>query len=83
MNSCTQKKITLANGKVIRLRQATPEEQESAEVRSLRHAAKVAGLTAVAKAFAHGLPITIGRNGKLIQIYPDGHEVVLGELRKL
>ena len=83
MSPYTKKEITLANGKVVRMRQATPAEQESPETCSLRHAAKVAGEIAVAKAFSKGLPITIGREGKLIQIYPDGHEVVLGELRKL
>lgn len=82
MSPHVKKEITLADGKVIRIRQATPAEQESAETRSLRHAAKVAGETAVAKAFSKGLPITIGRAGKLIQVYPDGREVVLGELRK-
>lgn len=74
--------IPLADGTEIRIRQATPAEQESAKTRSLRHAAKVAGKTAVAKTFSKGLPITIGREGKLIQIYPDGHEVILGELRR-
>lgn len=83
MSPYTKKEITLANGKVVRMRQATPAEQESTETCSLRHAAKVAGEIAEAKAFSKGLPITIGREGKLIQIYPDGHEVVLSELRKL
>lgn len=48
--------IKLVNGKVIRIRRATPAQQNNAETRSLRHAAKVAGETAVAQAFSRSLP---------------------------
>lgn len=77
-----KKEITLADGKVIHVRYATKAQRESSEISSLRHAAKVAGQTAVAKAFSKGLPITIGRNGKLIHVFPNGHETIIGELRK-
>lgn len=76
------REIKLPNGKIIKIKRATPAQQNSAETRSLRYAAKIAGEIAVSRTFAQGLPITIGRNGKLIHVFPDGHEEIIGELRK-
>jgi len=44
----------------------------------LAAAAAAASKAAVERTFAAGRPITIFRDGKLIQIYPDRHEEVIG-----
>lgn len=36
----------------------------------------------IEKTWAAGRPITVGRDGKVIQIYPDGSEVVISEYGK-
>jgi len=77
-----KKEITLDNGKIIKVSHATKEQRENTEISSLRRAAKIAGQNAVEKAFSKGLPITIGRNGKLIHVFPDGRETIIGELSK-
>lgn len=51
----------------------TPEEQKLADC------AKEASRKAVQAAFAAGLSITIGRDGKLIRVDPDGTETIIGE----
>jgi len=48
------------------------------EDRMLAAAAAAASKAAVERTFAAGRPITVFRDGKLIQIYPDRHEVVIG-----
>lgn len=39
-----------------------------------------AGRKAVAESFRLGLPVTGTKNGRIVKIYPDGREVVLGDL---
>ena len=46
----------------------------------LAEAAKEASREAVAQAFAAGLSILVGKNGKLVRIDPDGTETVLEDL---
>ncbi|MDD4804955.1 MAG: hypothetical protein PHN69_07425 [Candidatus Pacebacteria bacterium] len=37
----------------------------------------------IEETWAAGRPITVGRDGKVIEIYPDGHEVVISDTGKL
>ncbi len=50
------------------------------EAKMLAEAAKAASREAVAQAFAAGLSILVGKDGKLVRIAPDGTETVLGDL---
>ncbi len=50
------------------------------EAKMLSEAAKAASRAAVAKAFAAGLSIVVGKDGKLVRIAPDGTETVLRDL---
>lgn len=52
----------------------------SDEEKKLAAAAEAASREAVQAAFAAGLSITVGKNGKLIEIAPDGTETILGDL---
>ena len=52
----------------------------SAEEKKLAAAAAAASRDAVQAAFAAGLSITVGKNGKLVEIAPDGTETVIGDL---
>jgi len=49
------------------------------EEKKLVACAKAASRDAVRAAFAAGLSITIGRDGKIIQVAPDGTETIIGE----
>ncbi len=55
-------------------------EELTGEAKMLAEAAKAASREAVAKAFAAGLSILVGKDGKLVRIDPDGTETVLGDL---
>ena len=68
--------ITLPNGEVIPVVSAE-FAKETAETVRLRTSAAKAGANAVANALAKGIPVTIMRNGALIQINPDRTETVI------
>lgn len=46
----------------------------------LAEAAREASRDAVKRAFAAGLSITIAKDGKLVEISPDGTETIVGDL---
>lgn len=50
------------------------------EEKKLAAAAASASRDAVQAAFAAGLSITIGKNGKLVEVAPDGTETIIGDL---
>jgi len=50
------------------------------EAKVLAEAAKAASREAVKQAFAAGLSIVVGKDGKLVRIAPDGTETVIGDL---
>lgn len=52
----------------------------SDEEKKLAAAAEAASREAVRQAFAAGLSITVGENGKLVEIAPDGTKTILGDL---
>ena len=68
--------ITLPNGEVVPVVSAE-FAKETAETVRLRTSAAKAGANAVANALAKGIPVTIMRNGALIQINPDRTETVI------
>ena len=68
--------ITLPNGEIIPVVSAE-FAKETAETVRLRTSAAKAGANAVANALAKGIPVTIMRDGALIQINPDRTETVI------
>lgn len=46
----------------------------------LAQAAREASRDAVKRAFAAGLSITIAKNGKIVEVSPDGTETIIGDL---
>ena len=68
--------ITLPNGEIIPVVSAE-FAKETAETVRLRASAAKAGTNAVANALAKGIPVTIMRDGALIQINPDRTETVI------
>ena len=70
--------VTLPNGVTVPVIPAK-FVKETAETRRLRESAARASANAVAKTLAQGIPVTIMRDGKLIQINPDRTETVIGE----
>ena len=77
-NKITQ--VTLPNGDVVPVVYVEPGK-ESAEAKRLRASAEKAGAQAAARALAEGIPITVMRDGVLIQINPDRTETVVEVLR--
>ena len=71
--------VTLPNGDVVPVIPAK-YAKETAETKRLRESAARAGDNAIAKALANGIPVTILRDGVLIQINPDLSETVLEKL---
>ena len=71
--------ITLPNGEVVPVVSAE-FAKETAETVRLRTSAAKAGANAVANALAKGIPVTIMRNGALIQINPDRTETIVEAL---
>ena len=71
--------ITLPNGEIIPVVSAE-FAKETAETVRLRTSAAKAGANAVANALAKGIPVTIMRDGALIQINPDRTETVIEDL---
>ena len=68
--------ITLPNGEIVPVVSAE-FAKETAETVRLRTSAAKAGANAVANALAKGIPVTIMRDGALIQINPDRTETVI------
>ena len=68
--------VTLPNGVTVPV---VPAEfaKETAETRRLRASAAKAGANAAARTLAKGIPVTIMRDGVLIQINPDRTETIL------
>ena len=54
-------------------------ENTPAEAEMYAQVALKASREAVARTWAAGLPITILKDGKIVDVYPDGHEVVIEE----
>ena len=72
--------IKLPNGETVPVISAE-FVKETAETSRLRASAAKAGSNAVANALAKGIPVTIMRNGALIQINPDRTETVIEVLQ--
>ena len=68
--------ITLPNGETVPVVSAE-FARETAEIKRLRASAARASANAVANALAKGIPVTIMRDGALIQINPDRTETVI------
>ena len=79
MSPVKTKQITLPNGEIVPVVSAK-SARETAETKRLRDSAAKAGSKAVAKALAKGIPVTIMRDGNLIQINPDRTETVIEAL---
>ena len=73
------KTMTLPDGKVIPVFPFQAGTELSPEAAALQKSAERASKNAVQAAFAKGLPVTIGRDGKILRLYPDGHEEIVGE----
>ena len=76
MSPTKNTQITLPNGEVVPVVSAE-FAKETAETVRLRTSAAKAGANAVANALAKGIPVTIMRDGALIQINPDRTETVI------
>ena len=71
--------ITLPNGEVVPVVPAK-FAKETTETKRLRASAARAGAKAVANALAKGIPVTVMRDGVLIQINPDRTETIVEAL---
>ena len=71
--------VTLPNGDVVPVIPAK-YAKETPEITCLRESAARTGANAIAKSLANGVPVTILRDGVLIQINPDHSETVLEKL---
>ena len=71
--------VTLPNGDVVPVIPAK-FAKETPEITRLCESAARAGANAIAKSLANGVPVTILRDGVLIQINPDHSETVLEKL---
>ena len=76
MSPAKTTQITLPNGEVVPV-YPVESVQETEETKRLRESAERAGANAIAKAFSKGIPVTIMRDGVMIQINPDRTETVL------
>lgn len=79
MSPTAIKQITLPNGEVVPVVSAE-FARETPETKRLRTSAAKAGANAVTKALAKGIPVTVMRDGILIQINPDRSETVIEAL---
>ncbi len=70
------KQITLPNGEVVPVVSAE-FAKDTPETKRLRTSAARAGANAVAQTLAKGIPVTVMRNGVLVQINPDRTENVI------
>ena len=71
--------ITLPNGETVPVVSAE-FAKETAEIKRLRASAARASANAVANALAKGIPVTVMRDGVLIQINPDRTETIVEAL---
>ena len=71
--------ITLPNGETVPVVSAE-FARETAEIKRLRASAARASANAVANALAKGIPVTVMRDGVLIQINPDRTETIIKAL---
>ena len=71
--------ITLPNGETVPIVSAE-FAKETAEIKRLRASAARASANAVANALAKGIPVTVMRDGVLIQINPDRTETIIKAL---
>ena len=71
--------ITLPNGETVPVVSAE-FAKETAEIKRLRASAARASANAVANALAKGIPVTVIRDGVLIQINPDRTETIIKAL---
>ena len=71
--------ITLPNGETVPVVSAE-FAKETAEIKRLRASAARASANAVANALAKGIPVTVMRDGVLIQINPDRTETIIKAL---
>ena len=79
MNPTKITQITLANGKTIPVIPRNAAE-ETEETKTLRKIAAEAGHQAYLEALAHGLSVTIAKDGKLVRVAPNGEETIIGTL---
>lgn len=79
MEQVIKNQITLTNGHVIKVVKANSSHQDEESIAVAAAAAK-AGSNAVKEAFAQGKPVTVGRNGNIIRLYPNGTEEIIGTL---
>ena len=68
--------VTLPNGETVPVISAE-FAKETAEPKRLRTSAAKASANAVSTALAKGIPVTVMRNGTLIQINPDRSESIV------
>lgn len=73
------KTVTLPDGKVIPVIPFESGKALSPEAAALQKSAERASQNAVQAAFSKGLPVTVGRDGKILRLYPDGREEIVGE----
>ena len=71
--------ITLPNGETVPVVSAE-FAKETAETKRLRASAAKASAKAIADALAKGIPVTVMRDGVLIQINPDRTETIVEAL---
>ncbi len=68
--------VTLPNGDVVPVIPAK-YAKETPEIKRLRESAARASANAIAESLANGVPVTILRDGVMIQINPDLSETVI------
>ncbi len=71
--------VTLPDGKVVPVVSAVGKP-ESTTTKVLRCAARNASANAIKRTHAIGLPATVAKGDKIVKLYPDGREEVIGEL---
>ena len=76
MSPTNTTQVTLPNGETVPVISAE-FAKETAETKRLRTSAAKASANAVSTALAKGIPVTVMRNGTLIQINPDRSESIV------
>lgn len=78
MDEKLPKTVMLPNGAVVPVKVADKDHLPP-EIQALMKSAARAGKNAIRNLHNKGIPASFGRDGKLIKLYPDGHEEVIGE----